>query len=45
MLLNKSCGEEDRRCKCNVAWHIGLTAVAMEKEHYVLIVPLNSGTY
>ena len=45
MFLNKSCGEEDRRCKCNLTWHFVLTAVAMEKEHYVLFVPLNSGTY
>jgi hypothetical protein len=45
MLLNKSCGEEDRRCKYNVTWHIGITAVAMEKEHCILFVPLNSETY
>ena len=45
MLLNKSCGEEDKQCKYNLTWHIGLTTVAMEKEHYVLFVPLNNGTY
>jgi len=45
MLLNKSCGEEDRQCKYNVMWHIGITAVAMEKEHCILFVCLNSATY
>jgi len=45
MLFNESCGEEDRRCKYDLAWHNDITAVAMEQEHCVLFVPLNSGPY
>jgi hypothetical protein len=45
MSLNKCYGEEDRQCKYNVTWHISLTTVAMEMEHCILFVPLNSGTY